>query len=77
MYKSSHRHLTEDEQNSPEEKKERESYDQLIHKRLESPAETQDFEEDYSTPECELYEDDNGDGVPHTKECEDEPTPIT
>ena len=37
----------------------------------------QDFEEDYSTPEYELYEDDDGDGVPHAKECEGEPTPIT
>ena len=31
VYRSSYRHLTEDEQNSPEEKKKRESYDQLIH----------------------------------------------
>ena len=30
----------------------------------------------YSTPEFELYEDDDGNGVLHAKECEDEPTPI-
>ena len=77
MYRSSYRHITEDEQNSPEEKKKRESYDQLIHSKLGSPASTLDFEEDYSTPEYELYEDDDGDGVPHAKECKDEPTPIT
>ena len=49
----------------------------MIHSRLGSPASTQDFEEDYSTPELELYEDDDGNGVPHAKECKDEPTPIT
>ena len=49
----------------------------MIHSRQESPASTQDFEEDYSTPEFELYEDDDGNGVPHAKECKDEPTPIT
>ena len=38
---------------------------------------TQNFEEDYSTPEYKLYEDDDGDGVPHTREYEDELTPIT
>ena len=48
----------------------------MIHSRLGSPAGTQDFIEDYSTPEFELYEDDDGYGVPHAKECEDEPTPI-
>ena len=49
----------------------------MIHSRLGSLASTQDFEEDYSTPEFELYEDDDGNGVPHVKECKDEPTPIT
>ena len=77
VYISSYRHLTEDEQNSPKEKKKRESYDQLIHSKLGSPATTQDFEENYSTPEYELYEDDDGDGILHAWECEDEPTPIT
>ena len=77
VYRSSYRHLTEDEQNRAEEKKKRESYDQLIHSKLGSPVSAQDFEEDYSTPEYELYEDDDGDGVAHAKECEDEPTPIT
>ena len=33
--------------------------------------------EDYSTPQYELYEDDHGDGIAHTKECNDEPAPIT
>ena len=37
----------------------------------------QDFDEDYSSPECELYEDDDGDHVPRARECQDEPTPIT
>ena len=46
-----------------------ESYDQMIHSRLGSPASTQDFEEDYLTPEFELYEDNDGNGVPHAKEC--------
>ena len=41
-----------------------------------SPATTKDFEEDYSTPEYELYEDYDGDGVPHARESDDEPTPI-
>ena len=49
----------------------------MIHSRLGSPASTQDFEQDYSAPEYELYEDDDGDGVPHAKEVEDELTPIT
>ena len=77
VYRSSYRHLTEDEVNSPEERKKRESYDQMIYSRLVSSASTQDFEEDYSTPEYELYQDDDGDGISHAKECNDEPTPIT
>ena len=40
-------------------------------------ASTHDFEEDYPTPGYELYEDDDGDGISHAKECNDEPTPIT
>ena len=49
----------------------------MIHSRLGSLACTQDFAEDYSTPEFALYEDDDGNGVPHAKEYEDEPTPFT
>ena len=49
----------------------------MINSRLGSSATTQDFGEDYPTPEYELYEDDEGDGIPHAKECDDEPTPIT
>ena len=77
VYISSYRHLTEDEQNSPEEKKKRESYDQLIHSKLGSAVSTQDFEEDYSTPEYELYEDDDGMVFLMPEECEDEPTPTS
>ena len=55
----------------------RESYDQMIYSRQESSASTQHFEEDYSAPEYELYEDDDGDGISHSKECNDEPTHIT
>ena len=49
----------------------------MIHSKLGSPARTLDFEEDYSTPEYELYEDDDRDGVPHAKECKADPTPTT
>ena len=49
----------------------------MIHSRLGSPASTQDFEEEYSTSEFELYEDGDGNAVPHAKECKDEPTHIT
>ena len=77
MYRSSYRHLTEDEVNSPEEKKKKESYDKMIYSKLGSSASRQDFEEDYSTPEYELYEDDDGDGIAQAKEFDDEPTPIT
>ena len=77
VYRSSYRHLTEDEMNSPKDRKKREPYDQMIYSRLGSSASTQDFEEDYSTPEYELYEDDDGDRISHAKECDDEPTPIT
>ena len=63
VYRSSYRLLTEDEVNRPEERKKRESYDQMIHSKLGSSASTQDFEEDYSTPEYELYEDDDLDGI--------------
>ena len=77
VYRTSYRYLTEDEQISPEEVKKRESYDQMIYSKLESSASTQDFEEDYSTPEYELYEDDGEDGIFHAKEYDDELTPIT
>ena len=59
------------------ERKKRESYDKLIHSKLGSPVSTQDFEEDYSTPEFELFEDDDEDGISHAQEFDDEPTPIT
>ena len=72
VYMSSYRDLTEDEVNSPEERKKRESYDQVIYSRLGSSESTQDFEEDYSTPEYELYEDDDGDRISCAKECDDE-----
>ena len=49
----------------------------MIHSRLGSLASTQDFEEEYSTSEFELYEDGDVNGVPHAKECKDEPTHIT
>ena len=49
----------------------------MIYSSLGSSASTQDFEEDYSTPEFEMYEDYDGDGISHAKECNDEPTPIT
>ena len=49
VYRSSYRHLTEDEQTSPGERKKRESYDQMIHSRLGLPASTKDFEEDYTS----------------------------
>ena len=75
--RSSYRHLTEDEMNRPEEIEKRESYDQMVYSRLGSSASTQDFEEDYSTPEYELLEDDDGDGFAHTKKCNVEPTPTT
>ena len=77
VYRSSYRHLTEDEVNSPEERKKRESYYQIICPGLGSSASMQDFAEDYSTTAYEFYEDDDGDGISHGKECNDEPTPIT
>ena len=77
VYRSKYRQLTEDEVNSPQEKKKKESYDQMIYSRLVPSASTQDIEEDYSTPEYELYEDDDGNGISHAKECDDEPTPMT
>ena len=77
VYRSSYRHLTEDEQNSPEERKKRQSYDQMIHTRLGSPATHRTLKSIIQTPEYELYENDDRDGVPNAKEFEDEPIPIT
>ena len=76
VYRSSYRHLTEDEVNSPEEVRKEESYDLMIYSKLGASASKQDFEEDYSSPEFELYEDDEGNEVLHAKECEAEPTTI-
>ena len=77
VYRSSYRHLTEDEVNSPEKRKKSKSYDQMVYSKLGSSANTQDFEADYSTSEYELYEDDGGDRIAHAKECNDESTSIT
>ena len=63
--------------NSPEERKMRELRDQITYSRLGSSASTQDFQDDYSNPEYELYEDDDGDRISHAMECNDEPTTIT
>ena len=63
-------YFTEDEVNSPEQRKRRESYDQMIYSKLGSSASTHDFVEDYSTPEYELNEDDDGDEIAHAKECD-------
>ena len=49
----------------------------MMHSSLTSPASTQDFEEDFLTPEFELYRENNGNGVRHAKECKDESSPIT
>ena len=43
VYISCYRHLTEDEQNNPEERENRESYGQMIQSMLGSPASTQDL----------------------------------
>ena len=49
----------------------------MIHSKLGPSASTKDFEEDHSTPEYELYEDDDGDEIGHAKECDNVPTHIT
>ena len=49
----------------------------MVYSKLGSSASMQDFQEDYSTSEYELYEDDHGDRIAHAKDCNDEPTPIT
>ena len=48
-------------------KRKRIIYDQMMHSSLTSPASTQDFEEDFLTPEFELYEDNDGNGVRHAR----------
>ena len=42
----------------------------MIYSELGSPSNTQDFKDDYSTLEYELYEDDDGDGISHAMECD-------
>ena len=49
----------------------------MIYSKLGSSARTKDFEEDFSTPKYELYEDDDGDQIAHAQECDDEPTSTT
>ena len=49
----------------------------MIHSKLGSSASTQDLETGYSTPEYELYEDNDEERIAHTKERNYEPTPIT
>ena len=76
-HRSSYRHLTEDEINSPNEKEKRQLFDRLDEQKLGEAAQSTDFGEGYETPTYEPYTDDDGDGIGHTTDADDEPTPLT
>ena len=77
VYRSSYRHLTEDEVNSPEEVKERDDYDRQFKIKLGPATKLSDFDDEGQTPIFQLYGDDDDGVIDHAKEAEEEPTPIS
>ena len=77
VHRSSYRHLTEDELNSPSEKEERQLFDKVIEQKLGKAAQSSDFGEGYEMPTYEPYVDNDGDGIGHATDADDEPTPLT
>ena len=75
--RSSYHHLTEDEVNSPLEKEEHQLFDRLVEQKLAEAAQSTEFRSGYETPTYEPYTDDDGDGIGHPTDVDDEPTPLT
>ena len=77
MHRSSYCHLTEDEIDSPGEKQKRQIFDKVVEQRLGKAAQSSDFGEGYEMPTYEPYADDDGDGIGHAMDVDDEPMPLT
>ena len=77
IHRSSYRHLTEDEINSPGEKETHQLFDTMVEQRFGEAGQSSDFGEGYEMPTYELYADDDGDEVGHATDVDDEPTPLT
>ena len=59
VYRSSYRHLTEDEVNNHEELKKRDDFDRQIEIKLGSGTKSSDFDDEGQTLVFQLYEDDD------------------
>ena len=77
VHRSSYRHLTEDEINSPMEKEKRQLFNRVVEQKLGEAVQSTDFGEGYEMPTYEPYVDDNGDGIGHATDADDELTPLT
>ena len=76
-HRSSYHHLTEDEINSQGEKEKCQLFNEVVEQRLGKAAQSSDFGEGYETLTYEPYTDDDGDGISHSVDADDEPTPLT
>ena len=76
VYRSSYRHLTEDEVNNPDEVKKRNDFDRRIEIKLGPATKSSVFDDEGQTLVFQLYEDDDDGVIDHAEEAEDDPTPI-
>ena len=77
VHRSSYHHLTEDEINSPGEKEKHQLFDKVVEQRLGEAVQSPDFGEGYETPTFEPYANDDGNGIGHAEDADDEPMPLT
>ena len=77
VHRSSYHHLTKDEINSPTEKEKHQLFDRVVEQKLGEAAQSTDFGEGYEMPTYKPYVDDDGDGIGHAMDADDEPTPLT
>ena len=73
VHSATHRPLTFDEWNDPEEKRAREIFDELISRTVGEPVSEGTIDEDAQTPEYELYEDDV-EHPSHAPEADEDPS---
>ena len=76
-YRSTYRHLMEDEVNNLEEVKKRHDFNRRIEIKLGPSTKSLDFDDEGQTPVFQSYEEDDDGVISHAKEAQEEPTPIS
>ena len=77
VHRSLYHHLTEDQINNPSEKEKHQLFNRVVEQQLGEAGQSSDFGEGYEMPTYEPYADNDGDGIGHAMDADDEPTPLT